>query len=112
MKKLAYVAIAFLLAAGLSLAVPKGAAKGKSFVGNISDKMCGVKHMMPGKSDAECTLECVKSGSKFVLADPATGKVYDLSDQTKPKEFAGQKVKVTGTLKGDTITVTSIEAAK
>ncbi len=51
-------------------------------------------------------------GSKYVLADTAAKKVYNLSDQEKPKQFAGEKVKVTGTLEGDTIKVTSIEAAK
>jgi hypothetical protein len=111
MKKIAYWGLAFLVAAGMSLAAPK---KGGSrrFVGNISDSMCGLKHMMPGKSDKECTLECVKGGGKYVLADPTNGKVYQLSDQKKPEEFAGQNVKVTGSLKGDTITVSSIEAAQ
>ncbi len=109
MRKVGYFALAFLLAAGLSFAAEKKG--GKTFVGSISDSMCGAKHMMPGKSDKDCTLECVKGGAKYVLAD-ATGKIYQLSDQKKPEEFAGQKVKVTGALKGDTITVTSIEAAQ
>ena len=108
MKKLSFLGLVLLLATGIALASPKG--EGKTFVGNISDSMCGVKHMMPG-GDKACTLECVKGGSKYVLADPASGKVYELSDQKKPEEFAGQKVKVTGTLKGKLITVTSIEAA-
>ena len=84
----------------------------KTFVGNISDSMCGLKHMMPGQSDKDCTLECIKAGSKYVLADVVNGKVYQLSDQKKPEEFAGQKVKVTGTLKGDMISVSAIEPAK
>ena len=109
MKRISYLGLAVFLGAGLILAVPKGASK--TFLGNISDSMCGLKHMMPGKSDKDCTLECIKSGSKYVLADPATGKVYQLSDQKGPVQFAGQKVKVSGTLKGDTITVTSIQAA-
>lgn len=108
MRKIAYFGLLSILTASMSLAVPAG----KTFVGNISDSMCGLKHMMPGKSDAECTLECVKGGSKFVLADPVSGKVYELSDQEKPKDFAGKKVKVTGTLKGKTISVTSIQAAE
>ena len=117
MRKFTYLILALFLTFSLGLAAPKhlGVGKGKggqkTFTGNISDKMCGLKHMMPG-GDKECTLKCVKDGSKFVLADPAGGKVYDLSDQEKPKEFAGQKVKVTGTLKGSTITVASIEAAE
>ena len=110
MRKIAYFGIAVLLGAGLTLAAPKQGSK--TFIGNISDSMCGVKHMMPGKSDKDCTLECVKAGSKYVLADPASGKVYQLSDQKKPEAFAGQKVKIIGTLKGDTITVSSIEAAQ
>jgi hypothetical protein len=100
--------LAVFLAAGTSLAAPKQ----QTFVGRISDSMCGLKHMMPGQSDKECTLECVKGGSKFVLADTAKNKVYQLSDQQKSKAFAGEKVKVAGTLQGDTIQVSSIVAAK
>jgi Protein of unknown function (DUF5818) len=110
MKKWVYLGLALLMSAGMSMAAPKAVTKGKTFVGSISDKMCGAKHMM-GSSAKDCTLECVKAGSKFVLVD-AKGKVYDLSDQGKPKEFAGAKVKVTGTLQGDTIEVSSIESAK
>lgn len=112
MKKVLYLGLAFLLAAGLSLAAPKPEGDQQTFVGDISDSMCGLKHAMPGKTDKECTLECVKGGGKFVLADPAAGKVYQLSDQEKPKEFAGQKVKVTGTLNGESIEVASIEATE
>lgn len=109
MKRITILGLAILLSAGITMASPKAA--GKTFVGNISDSMCGLKHMMPG-GDKACTVECVKGGSKYVLTDPASGKVYELSDQKKPAEFAGEKVTVTGTLKGKVITVTSIEAAK
>lgn len=114
MKKLAYLGLAVLLTASLTLAAPKLGKKGggqKAFTGEISDAMCGLKHAMPG-SAKECTEKCVQGGSKYVLADQAHKKVYQLSDQEKPKEFAGAKVKVTGTLKGDTIEVASIEAAQ
>jgi Protein of unknown function (DUF5818) len=110
MKKLVHLGLTILLAAGMGVAAQKTAAKGKTFTGDISDKMCGAKHTMGG-SARDCTLECVDAGSKFVLVG-ANGKVYDLSDQQKPREFAGAKVKVTGTLKGDEIEVSSIEAAK
>jgi hypothetical protein len=111
MRRNARFLAAFLLAASLSITAVKGAEKQKTFVGSISDSMCGLKHMMPG-GDKECTLKCVEGGSKFVLADTQHKKVYELSDQDKPREFAGQKVKVTGTLSGDTISVSSIEAAQ
>ena len=107
MKRLTVLAFGLLLAASIGLAAP-GAAK--TFVGSIGDSMCGAKHMMPGESDKDCTLGCIKEGSKYILIGP-NGKLYQLTDQKTPEKFAGAKVKVTGTLSGDTITVTSIVAA-
>lgn len=110
MKKFIFPILGLLLAASLSLASPEKVAT-KTFVGSIGDSMCGAKHMMPGESDKDCTLECVKSGAKFILIDPS-GKIYQLSNQKMPEQFAGAKVKVTGTLSGDTIAVDSIVAAE
>lgn len=45
----------------------------------------------------DCTLKCVGMGGKFVLYDAAKKATYQLDDQDKPKDLAGQKVKVTGT---------------
>lgn len=56
----------------------------------------------------QCTRECVHMGSKLVLADEAHQKVYALSDQAKAMPFAGEDVRVLGTLKRYTIEVTSI----
>lgn len=108
MKRFIYLGATMLMLAGLSLAAP---AAPKTFTGNISDSMCGLKHMMPG-GDKVCTQACIKEGAKYVLADEAAKKVYQLSDQDKAAQFPGEKVTVTGTLKGDTIKVESIEAAK
>jgi hypothetical protein len=109
MKRLVVLIGGLLLAASFSLAAPGKDAAG-TYVGSIGDSMCGAKHMMPGESDKDCTLGCIKEGSKFILIDPS-GKIYQLSDQKAPEPFAGAKVKVAGTLSGDTITVTSIVAA-
>ena len=106
MRKAGMLCSEILMVAGLALASPKQ----QTFTGAISDSMCGASHMMQG-SAKDCTLKCVKDGSKFVLVDPA-GKVYQLSDQNTPRAFAGANVKVTGTLTGDTIAVKSITAAK
>lgn len=106
MKKLATLCGTLVMLAGITLAAPKK----QTFTGAISDSMCGAEHMMEG-SAKDCTLKCVDGGSKFILVDPS-GKIYQLSDQTKPRDFAGAKVVVTGTLSGDTINVSSIAAAK
>ncbi len=106
-KQFTFCTLGLLLAAGLSLATPS---PDKTFVGTIGDSMCGAKHMMAGESDKQCTLECVKGGAKYILINPS-GKIYQLSDQKTPEQYAGAKVKVTGTLSGDTISVSSIVAA-
>jgi len=123
MKKLVMSAVACtLLMPGLA------AAKDKSFSGEIMDSQCaknGSHEMMlkkEGMGDkdpndpmvkAMCTKNCVKMGGKYVLFDPASKAIYELDDQAKPEQFAGQKVKVTGTLDkaNKTIHVTDIKPA-
>lgn len=88
------------------------AAQEITIVGYIGDSSCGLGHMS-GMDAKECTLMCVKGGGKFILADRAHRRVYrlDSAGQQKAREFAGQKVKVTGRVVGRTIRVTNIEAA-
>ena len=88
----------------------------QTFSGTITDDECpGADHsgMRMGPTDAECVLACIRAhDASYVLYD---GKdVYELSDQEKPKEFAGKRVTVTGTLDGKTktIQVDSITAAR
>lgn len=97
--------LAFLLIVSLvSMAAPQ------SFTGTISDSMCGAKHMMPGKTDAECTRECAKADSKYVLL--VDKKVYTLSGrQADLASLAGKRVRVAGERHGDTIAVESIAVA-
>ena len=89
------------------------AAKAATFTGTVSDAMCGAKHAMAG-DDAACTRACVGKGSKYALV--VGDKVYTLetSDKTALSMLdkqAGAKVKITGTAKDSTITVTGVTAA-
>ena len=52
-----------------------------------------------------------KNAGKYVLFNPADKSAYELDDQTKPANFAGEKVKVKGTLDGKTIHVQKIAKA-
>jgi hypothetical protein len=56
----------------------------------------------------DCTLACIKSGSKYILA--TKGKVFQIDNQNLGdlQKYAGQNVTLTGKLKGDSIEVTSI----
>lgn len=66
--------------------------------------------MMPGKSDAECTRGCVSKGSKYALV--AGQKVYALEGKSEELDkLAGKKAKVTGTVTGTTVAVSSVEPA-
>jgi hypothetical protein len=87
--------------------------KESTVVGFISDSHCGLKHMDGMGDEKACTLKCVEGGGQFVLADREGKVVYtlDKDGQNKAKEYAGQKVKVTGHVTGKSIHVTSIEAA-
>ena len=89
----------------------KAKAEPKTVIGYISDSSCGLQHMA-GMNEKDCTLMCAKNG-KFVLADRDHKLVYQLDSvgQEKAREFAGQKVKITGRISGKTIRVTAIEAA-
>jgi len=103
-------------------------AKDKTFSGEIMDSQCaknGSHEMMlkkEGMGDKDpndpmvkkmCTENCVKMGGKYVLFDPASKTIYELDGQAKPEQFAGQKVKVSGTLDkaSKTIHVTDIKPA-
>jgi len=85
----------------------------RTFTGVVTDSMCGKDHaMMNIKPDAKCAIECAKKGSKYAVYDGS--KMYVLSDQATPAKFAGQKVKVTGTLveKTGIIRVAGMESTK
>src|SRR5437667_3658956 len=117
MRTLSVKLIFALLVLGMASVAPLSGtttnAQDKSFVGYISDSHCGLRHMKAMGDDKSCTLIGVKGVSKFVLADRDHKRVYklDQSGQDKARDFAGQKVKVTGRMVGKTIRVTAIEAA-
>ena len=106
--------LVFLAALSLST-VTLGAQQ--TFTGKIADSACGAKHeeaaegqgVMP---DRECTQACVRGGSKYILV--VDGKVMKIANQDNKDlaTHAGHAVKVTGELKGDTITVSSVEMTK
>jgi hypothetical protein len=100
--------ILFGSAAVLGFAQSKSA---QTFTGVVSDSMCGKQHMMKDKSAAQCTRECVKSGSDYALV--VGEKVYTLKgNKSEMDKFAGERATVTGSAKDDTITVSSISASK
>lgn len=104
-----------LIVLTVGTAAPRAAEQ--TWTGQISDSLCGAKHEEAAEGqgkmpDRDCTLACVRGGSKFVLV--TDGKIVpianqDLADLTT---HAGQMVKVTGELKNGAIAVSKIEMVK
>jgi hypothetical protein len=79
--------------------------------GFISDAHCGASHSSPSADATKCVKGCMKGGAQAVLV--SEGKVYKLKGEDAAiKGLAGENVTVKGTVDGDTITVTSVEAQK
>lgn len=94
----------------------------RTFEGEISDSQCAMNvHSLhrsheemlstgaAGATAADCTRYCVhERGGRYVLQTKKD--VFKLSDQQLPEQYAGEKVKVTGTLDPQTkmIQVTAI----
>jgi Protein of unknown function (DUF5818) len=95
------------LAASFSIA-----ASAEQLTGYISDAHCGAKHASVSEANTKCVNGCLKGGAAPVLV--SDGKVYklDADSAEKVKSFAGQSVKVDGTIDGDSVKVTSVEAGQ
>jgi hypothetical protein len=86
-------------------------AQAATLTGTLTDTMCSKKHMMPGKSDADCARECAKAGAKWALV--SQDKTYTLDgDTSKFSTLAGQHVQVTGDITGTNVKVKQIAVAR
>jgi hypothetical protein len=106
------VMLAMMMFGALLASLPGRAGSKRTFTGEVGDSMCGRKHMEDTPAP-ECTRSCVAHGSKYALI--IGDKIYtlDTSDQAALATLdkrAGKMATVTGTLDGDTITVSSVAA--
>ncbi len=107
-KRLLICGVALVILASLTLAAA-GKGKAGSWTGWITDTKCGAKG--DNEKHAGCAKKCADGGAKYALYNPADKKVYNLNPQDKLAALAGRHVTVKGSVEGDTITVTSVEAA-
>lgn len=121
------VALAVLASYSFSKDKPKDKESSLVLHGAVMDSQCAfnvhsdahshewmTKRGVQGATDEEsCTLHCVKDmGGSYVLV--AKKDVYKLDDQVKAEQYAGKKVKVTGTLDetGRTVHIFGMEEEK
>ena len=83
-----------------------------SYTGKIMDSTCvgqGSHNQVMAKEGIktakDCTLLCMKDGSKFVLYSAESKTFFDLDDQDKPRDYAGKKVTIVGTYDGESKTI-------
>lgn len=109
LKRTLVLSAVVLIAASVGMASPKKAAasKAKSWSGYVTDSSCATKGMK-AVTNADCVKRCVDAGSKYVLYDTRSKKVYQLDPQSSVAEHATHYVKISGTLDGDTIHVDSV----
>jgi hypothetical protein len=110
------VALIFLLGTLLANATLARAGGGQGsetpqsgpFTGMVSDSLCGARHVKHPELDSpRCTRECVRTGANYILIDGDTS--YNLQGNfAQLAQFAGQRAKVSGSLQGSTIRVSSI----
>jgi hypothetical protein len=82
----------------------------QSYEGMITDTHCNAKHSAAiGLAASDCIRVCVHGGEHFALIDGDA--VYTLQgDEDSLKKLAGERVKITGTLNGNQISVVSVVA--
>jgi len=87
-----------------------------SWTGQITDAMCEKDHSMMASGGKQpdpkdCTLACVKGGSKFVFV--SNGTTYAIANQDLPdlKTYAGSTVKLIGDLESDGKTIKAVKLA-
>jgi hypothetical protein len=99
------------IVSGLLATVPVIAAE-QTWAGQISDNICGARHMTGDRgkkmTDRDCTQACAGKGGQYVLV--SEGKVYKLTNHDADLAMhAGHDVRITGEMRGDAIRVAKIE---
>jgi hypothetical protein len=115
------VALAWALVSGALAAVLGGAetspptqasepsaSSQQTYEGMVTDSRCGAKHQSSiGKTATDCTRACVHAGSQFALVVGENTYLLEGSP-IELKRAAGRRSTITGTLHGNTITVSSV----
>ena len=103
------------LAATLLLTGVSSVPESRTYTGFVTDTMCGREHAaMKIAPHAKCVRDCVGDGKTYKYALLVGDRMYILSDQETPAQFAAQKVAVKGVLytKTNILKVESMRATR
>jgi hypothetical protein len=94
--------IASLFAGVLALTATAG-----EWSGVLTDAKC--KHTDGSAKSIKCAEACIKGGQPVVFVDTATNQVYKVANPEKGQGHYGHKVKVTGEVANETLTIESVK---
>ena len=86
-------------------------ASGATMTGWISDASCGAGNASAKAESRECAKNCLKNGAEPVFVSDGDNKVYKIAGDKDVKKHLDYKVKITGEVKGDTITIGNFRKA-
>lgn len=83
-----------------------------TLTGYVSESHCAAAHNSPSAANTACIKKCLQGGTDPVLV--SNGKVlkFDADSKAKAIAYAGDNVKIDGTVDGDVIKINSIDKAK
>ncbi|HEX4751109.1 MAG TPA: hypothetical protein VH302_16325 [Bryobacteraceae bacterium] len=101
-----------LLSCSMALAIAPMALLADQMTGYISDAHCGAAHNSVSDANTKCINKCLNGGSDPVLVSDGKVMKFDADSKDKAKAFAGQNVKIDGSMEGDTVKINSIDKAQ
>ncbi|MBV8071245.1 MAG: hypothetical protein JO270_15150 [Acidobacteriaceae bacterium] len=88
------------------------AAYADQMTGYVSDAHCGAAHNSASAANSKCIEGCLKKGSDPVLVSDGKVMKFTPDSATKARSFAGQDVKIDGSMDGDLVKINSIQKAQ
>lgn len=101
-----------VLASALVVSFGAFAAFADDITGYVSESHCGAAHNAPSAANTACIKKCLKGGSDPVLVREGKVMHFDADSKTKAEAYAGDNVKIDGTMNGDVVTINSIDKAQ
>ena len=97
--------------AGTAAALERPGAE-QTYEGMVTCSRCGARHSAQlGKTAANCTLACVRSGAQFSLVDGDKTYLLD-GDTSLLKKLVGQRARIVGSCTRNTIRVSSADSGR
>jgi hypothetical protein len=80
-----------------------------TMTGWITDSECNSSNAGGSKEQRDCAKRCIESGLAAVFVSDSNQKVYKLEGAPQAKEHIKTKVRITGSITGDTLKVVKLE---